>query len=214
MENKKISLKTCLLIVIGILILDQILKIYIKLNFPLTFYGEQAIIDWGWFKLLFIENRGMAWGAKINDFIPFFDDKSAKLFLTLFRIFAIGFIFYWLKNIIKENSNKLLAICLSLILAGAIGNVIDSVFYGYLFTESYFQIAEFSPGNGYEGIFYGNVVDMFQFPLFNWIWPDWFPFVGGKEFTFFEPVFNIADSVITIGITMMIIFNKSFFPKN
>ena len=214
MENKKISLKTCLLIVIGILILDQILKIYIKLNFPLTFYGDQAIIDWGWFKLLFIENRGMAWGAKINDFIPFFDDKSAKLFLTLFRIFAIGFIFYWLKNIIKENSNKLLAICLSLILAGAIGNVIDSVFYGYLFTESYFQIAEFSPGNGYEGIFYGNVVDMFQFPLFNWIWPDWFPFVGGKEFTFFEPVFNIADSVITIGITMMIIFNKSFFPKN
>ena len=214
MENKKISLKTCLLIVIGILILDQILKIYIKLNFPLTFYGEQAIIDWGWFKLLFIENRGMAWGAKINDFIPFFDDKSAKLFLTLFRIFAIGFIFYWLKNIIKENSNKLLAICLSLILAGAIGNVIDSVFYGYLFTESYFQIAEFSPGNGYEGIFYGNVVDMFQFPLFSWIWLDWFPFVGGKEFTFFEPVFNIADSVITIGITMMIIFNKSFFPKN
>ena len=214
MENKKISLKTCLLIVIGILILDQILKIYIKLNFPLTFYGDQAIIDWGWFKLLFIENRGMAWGAKINDFIPFFDDKSAKLFLTLFRIFAIGFIFYWLKNIIKENSNKLLAICLSLILAGAIGNVIDSVFYGYLFTESYFQIAEFSPGNGYEGIFYGNVVDMFQFPLFSWIWPDWFPVVGGKEFTFFEPVFNIADSVITIGITMMIIFNKSFFPKN
>ena len=214
MENKKISLKTCLLIVIGILILDQILKIYIKLNFPLTFYGEQAIIDWGWFKLLFIENRGMAWGAKINDFIPFFDDKSAKLFLTLFRIFAIGFIFYWLKNIIKENSNKLLAICLSLILAGAIGNVIDSVFYGYLFTESYFQIAEFSPGNGYEGIFYGNVVDMFQFPLFSWIWQDWYPFIGGKEFTFFEPVFNIADSVITIGITMMIIFNKSFFPKN
>ena len=103
MENKKISLKTCLLIVIGILILDQILKIYIKLNFPLTFYGEQAIIDWGWFKLLFIENRGMAWGAKINDFIPFFDDKSAKLFLTLFRIFAIGFIFYWLKNIIKKT---------------------------------------------------------------------------------------------------------------
>ena len=214
MENKKISLKTCLLIVCGILILDQILKVYIKLNYPLTFYGEQAIVDWGWFKLLFIENRGMAWGAKINDFIPFFDDKSAKLFLTLFRIVAIGFIFYWLKSIIKENSNKLLAVCLSLILAGAIGNVIDSVFYGYLFTESYFQIAKLSPGNGYEDIFYGNVVDMFQFPLFTWIWPDWFPFFGGKEFTFFEPVFNIADSVITIGITMMIIFNKKFFPKN
>ena len=214
MENKKISLKTCLLIVIGILILDQILKIYIKLNFPLTFYGEQAIIDWGWFKLLFIENRGMAWGAKINDFIPFFDDKSAKLFLTLFRIFAIGFIFYWLKNIIKENSNKLLAICLSLILAGAIGNVIDSVFYGYVFTESYFQVASFAPGEGYSSIFYGNVVDMFQFPIATWTWPSFLPWVGGDEFTFFEPVFNIADSAISIGIFIMLVFNGSFFKEN
>ena len=214
MENKKISLKTCLLIVIGILILDQILKIYIKLNFPLTFYGEQAIIDWGWFKLLFIENRGMAWGAKINDFIPFFDDKSAKLFLTLFRIFAIGFIFYCLKNIIKENSNKLLAICLSLILAGAIGNVIDSVFYGYIFTESYFQVASFAPGEGYSSIFYGNVVDMFQFPIATWTWPSFLPWVGGDEFTFFEPVFNIADSAISIGIFIMLVFNGSFFKEN
>ncbi len=213
MEKKKISLKTCLLIVSGILILDQVLKIYIKLNYSLTFYGEQAIIDWGWFKLLFIENRGMAWGAKLNDFLPFFDDNSAKLILTLFRIVAIGFIFYWLKNIIKENSNKLLAICLSLILAGAIGNVIDSVFYGYLFTESYFEVAKFSPGNGYEDIFYGNVVDMFQFPLFTWTWPNWFPFIAGKEFTFFEPVFNITDSAISIGIFMMIIFNRSFFKN-
>ena len=213
MGKKKISFKTCLLIVSGILILDQVLKIYIKLNYSLTFYGEQAIIDWGWFKLLFIENRGMAWGAKLNDFLPFIDDKSAKLILTLFRIVAIAFIFYWLKNIIKENSNKLLAICLSLILAGAIGNVIDSVFYGYIFTESYFEVAKFSPGNGYEDIFYGNVVDMFQFPLFTWTWPDWLPFLAGEKFTFFEPVFNIADSAISIGIFMMIIFNKSFFKN-
>ena len=214
MKNQKISLYRCLAIVALILFIDQFLKIYIKLNFPLSIYGQEAIFDIGWFKLLFIENKGMAWGAQINDFIPFLTEKSGKLFLTLFRIIAIGFIFYWLKKTISENSSKLFSISLSLILAGAIGNVIDSVFYGYLFTESYFQIAEFSPGNGYEGIFYGNVVDMFQFPLFSWIWPDWFPFVGGKEFTFFEPVFNIADSVITIGITMMIIFNKSFFPKN
>ena len=214
MENRKISLKTCLLIVSGILILDQVLKVYIKLNYSLTFYGEQAIIDWGWFKLLFIENRGMAWGAKLNDFLPFIDDKSAKLILTLFRIVAIGFIFYWLKNIIKENSNKLLAICLSLILAGAIGNVIDSVFYGYMFTESYFEVATLSPGNGYESLFFGNVVDMFQFPLFTWTWPDWIPSIGGNEFTFFEPVFNIADSSISIGIFLMIIFNNKIFPKN
>ena len=214
MENRKISLKTCLLIVSGILILDQVLKVYIKLNYSLTFYGEQAIIDWGWFKLLFIENRGMAWGAKLNDFLPFIDDKSAKLILTLFRIVAIGFIFYWLKNIIKENSNKLLAICLSLILAGAIGNVIDSVFYGYMFTESYFEVATLSPGNGYESLFFGNVVDMFQFPLFTWTWPDWIPSIGGNDFTFFEPVFNIADSSISIGIFLMIIFNNKIFPKN
>ena len=96
---------------------------------------------------------------------------------------------------------------------GAIGNVIDSVFYGYIFTESYFQIASFSPGDGYSSIFYGNVVDMFQFPLFTWTWPAFVPFVGGNEFTFFEPVFNIADSVISIGIFIMIIFNKSFFKE-
>ena len=213
MKIKKFNLSKYFLIVFGIILADQILKVYIKLNYSLTFYGDPAIIDYGWFRLLFIENRGMAWGAKLNDFIPFIDDKFAKLFLTLFRIVAIGFIFYWLKNIIKVNSNKLLAICLSLILAGAIGNVIDSVFYGYIFTESYFEIAKFSPGNGYEDIFYGNVVDMFQFPLFTWTWPDWFPFLAGEEFTFFEPVFNIADSAISIGIFMMIIFNKSFFKN-
>ncbi len=101
-----------------------------------------------------------------------------------------------------------------MILAGAIGNVIDSVFYGYLFTESYFEVATLSPGNGYESLFFGNVVDMFQFPLFTWTWPDWIPSIGGNEFTFFEPVFNIADSSISIGIFLMIIFNNKIFPKN
>jgi signal peptidase II len=156
----------------------------------------------------------MAWGAQISDFIPFISEENGKLFLTLFRIVAIGFIFYWLKKTIEDNSSKLFSISLSLILAGAIGNVIDSVFYGYFFTESYFQIASFSPGNGYSSIFYGNVVDMFQFPLFTWTWPSFLPFIGGNEFTFFEPVFNIADSAISIGIFMMIIFNKTFFKEN
>jgi signal peptidase II len=156
----------------------------------------------------------MAWGAKLNDFIPFIDDKFAKLFLTLFRIVAIGFIFYWLRKSIKEGANSILKISLALILAGAIGNVIDSVFYGYLFTESYFEVATLSPGNGYESLFFGNVVDMFQFPLFTWTWPDWIPSIGGNEFTFFEPVFNIADSSISIGIFLMIIFNNKIFPKN
>jgi len=214
MRIKKLNLSKYFLIVFGIILADQILKVYIKLNYSLTFYGDSAILDYGWFRLLFIENRGMAWGAKLNDFIPFIDDKFAKLFLTLFRIIAIGFIFYWLKKSIKEGSNSILKISLALILAGATGNVIDSVFYGYLFTESYFEVATLSPGNGYESLFFGNVVDMFQFPLFTWTWPDWIPSIGGNDFTFFEPVFNIADSSISIGIFLMIIFNNKIFSKN
>ena len=140
-------------------------------------------------------------GAKLNDFIPFIDDKFAKLFLTLFRIVAIGFIFIGSENPSKK-ANSILKISLALILAGAIGNVIDSVFYGYLFTESYFEVATLSPGNGYESLFFGNVVDMFQFPLFTWTWPDWIPSIGGNEFTFFEPVFNIADSSISIEFSL------------
>ena len=133
------------LIVFLILVVDQVSKIYIKLNFPLTLYGELPLFDLGWFKLLFIENKGMAWGATINDFIPFISERNGKLFLTLFRMVAVTFIFYWLYNSIKQNANKLLVISLSLILAGAIGNIIDSVFYGYLFTNSYYNIAQFSP---------------------------------------------------------------------
>ena len=207
------TLKKSLLIVFLILVVDQVSKIYIKLNFPLTLYGELPLFDLGWFKLLFIENKGMAWGATINDFIPFISERNGKLFLTLFRMVAVTFIFYWLYNSIKQNANKLLVISLSLILAGAIGNIIDSVFYGYLFTNSYYNIAQFSPGNGYESFFYGHVVDMLQFPMFSWEWPHWIPYFGGESFTFFEPVFNIADSVISIGIFIMIVFNKSFFKE-
>ena len=208
------TLKKSLLIVFLILVVDQASKIYIKLNFPLTLYGELPLFDLGWFKLLFIENKGMAWGATINDFIPFISEKNGKLFLTLFRMVAVTFIFYWLYNSIKQNANKLLVISLSLILAGAIGNIIDSVFYGYLFTNSYYNIAQFSPGNGYESLFYGHVVDMLQFPMFSWEWPHWIPYFGGESFTFFEPVFNIADSAISIGVGIMLVFNRKIYPEN
>ena len=208
------TLKKSLLIVFLILIVDQVSKIYIKLNFPLTLYGELPLFDLGWFKLLFIENKGMAWGATINDFIPFISERNGKLFLTLFRMVAVTFIFYWLYNSIKQNANKLLVISLSLILAGAIGNIIDSVFYGYLFTNSYYNIAQFSPGNGYESFFYGHVVDMLQFPMFSWEWPSWIPYFGGESFTFFEPVFNIADSAISIGVGIMLVFNRKIYPEN
>ena len=208
------TLKKSLLIVFLILVVDQVSKIYIKLNFPLTLYGELPLFDLGWFKLLFIENKGMAWGATINDFIPFISERNGKLFLTLFRMVAVTFIFYWLYNSIKQNANKLLVISLSLILAGAIGNIIDSVFYGYLFTNSYYNIAQFSPGNGYESLFYGHVVDMLQFPMFSWEWPSWIPYFGGESFTFFEPVFNIADSAISIGVGIMLVFNRKIYPEN
>ncbi len=208
------TLKKSLLIVFLILVVDQVSKIYIKLNFPLTLYGELPLFDLGWFKLLFIENKGMAWGATINDFIPFISERNGKLFLTLFRMVAVTFIFYWLYNSIKQNANKLLVISLSLILAGAIGNIIDSVFYGYLFSNSYYNIAQFSPGNGYESFFYGHVVDMLQFPMFSWEWPSWIPYFGGESFTFFEPVFNIADSAISIGVGIMLVFNRKIYPEN
>ena len=208
------SLKKSILLILLILILDQISKVYIKLNFPLTLYGQAAMLDWGWFKILFVENKGMAWGAKISDFIPFISDETGKLLLTSFRIFAVPIIFYWLYDSIQKKESKLLTLSISLILAGAIGNLIDSVFYGYLFTDSYLNVATFSPGNGYEKLFFGNVVDMLQFPLFEWYWPEWIPFIGGNYFTFFDPVFNLADTSISTGIGIMIVFYKKVFPQN
>ncbi|MDG1830810.1 MAG: lipoprotein signal peptidase [Flavobacteriaceae bacterium] len=204
--NKSISIILC------VLIIDQLSKVYIKLHFPLTLYGDASLLDWGWFKILFIENKGMAWGAKISDFIPIISEKSGKLILTLFRILAVPLIFYWLYDSIKKKETKLLIISISLVLAGAIGNLIDSVFYGFLFTDSYLNVAVFSPGNGYESVFYGHVVDMLQFPMFTWNWPSWIPYIGGESFTFFEPVFNIADTAISTGVGIMIVFNKKVFP--
>ena len=206
------TLNKSILIILFILIIDQISKVYVKLHFPLTLYGDASLLDWGWFKIIFVENKGMAWGAKISDFIPIISERSGKLILTLFRMFAVPLIFYWLYDSIKKKETKLLTISISLVLAGAIGNLIDSVFYGFLFTDSYLHVAIFSPGNGYESIFYGHVVDMLQFPMFTWDWPSWIPYVGGESFTFFEPVFNIADTAISIGVGIMIVFNKKVFP--
>jgi signal peptidase II len=169
-------------------------------------------MDWGWFKILFVENKGMAWGAKISDFLPFISERVGKLVLTLVRIMAVPLIFYWLNDSIKKRENNLLIISVSLVLAGAIGNLIDSIFYGYLFTDSYLNVALFNPGSGYESLLYGHVVDMLQFPMFTWEWPNWIPFFGGESFTFFEPVFNVADTAISTGVGIMIVFNKRIFP--
>ena len=207
---KKLDIKKGFIFVLILLFFDQFLKFYIKLNFPLTLYGQPAIIDLGFFKLLFIENEGMAMGARLNNIFPFLSDYSAKLSLTMFRLIAVVGIGYWLISALKNNKSNLFKITLCLIFAGALGNIIDSVFYGQWFSSSYGQVATFLPETGYAPIFFGNVVDMLQFPIVTWIWPQWLPFIGGQSFTFFEYVFNFADAYISTGVLILIFFNKRF----
>ena len=205
---KNIDAKKSLVLILALIFLDQVVNLYIKLNYPLTIFGELPIIDIGFFKLLFIENKGMAMGASLNTLLPFLDDNTAKLILTLFRIAACIGLGFWLRNMIKKRASKLLIFCLCLILAGAIGNLIDSVFYGIIFSSSYGQVATLFPDVGYAPLFYGSVVDMIQFPLATWIWPEWLPVIGGQEYTFFEYVFNLADSYISTGVLLLLIFNN------
>ena len=209
----KINLKSALYIIFTIIFLDQISKIYIKLNFPLTLYGDDAILDYGFFKLLFVENKGMAWGTKLSDFIPFLNDEISKLLLSLIRIVAIFFLGYWIKKSLQEKTSNSFLLSLCLIFSGAVGNLIDSVFYGVIFSHSYGQVATFLPKDGYAPFFFGHVVDMLQFPIASWTWPKWIPFIGGEPYTFFEYVFNLADSSISLGIAIIIFFNRKFLTN-
>ena len=209
----KINLKRALYIIFAVILLDQFSKIYIKLNFPLTLYGDDAILDYGFFKLLFIENKGMAWGTKLSDFIPFLDDEISKLLLSIIRIVAIFFLGYWIKKSLQEKTSNSFLLSLCLIFAGAVGNLLDSIFYGAIFSHSYGQVATFLPDKGYAPFFFGHVVDMLQFPILTWIWPKWIPFVGGEPYTFFEYVFNLADSSISLGIAIIIFFNRKFLTN-
>ena len=209
-----INLTTAIAIVLVLLLMDQASKFFIKLNYPLSLYGNSAIVDWGFFKLLFVENKGMAMGTKLNDIFPFFSDKTAKLVLTIFRLFAIAGIGYWLWDNIRKQTSNLFRWALCLIFAGALGNILDSVFYGLIFSHSYGQVATLFPeGGGYAPIFQGHVVDMLQFPLVSWNWPNWIPWIGGEHYTFFQYVFNIADTAISIGVGILIVFNKKIFGQ-
>ena len=167
-----------------VLLVDQISKIYIKTHFIL---GESVTV-FNWFKILFIENEGAAWGTKLSDLLPV-SETSGKLVLTIFRLFAIIGIGYWLWDIIRKEAPKTLILAVSLIFAGALGNIIDSVFYGILFNDSVGQVATLLPDTPYGKLFYGKVVDMLYFPMIDTTWPDWVPSLGGKNFRFFEPVF-------------------------
>lgn len=205
------SLRKSTLIILIVLLIDQISKIYIKMNFQL----QEDVTVFSWFKIVFVENDGMAWGTTLSDIFSFIKDKTAKLILTLFRIVAICGIGYWLYDVIKKQKTKTLIFAISLIFAGALGNILDSVFYGVLFSDSFGQVATFLPeSGGYAGVFYGSVVDMLHFPLFSGVLPDWIPFFGGKYISFFDPVFNIADVAISTGIGILIVFNKKAFNNN
>ncbi len=204
------SLKKSIILIIIILLIDQISKIYIKTHFAL----HENVEVFSWFKIYFIENDGMAWGTKISDFVSFISDRTAKVALTVFRVIAIFGIGYWLYDVTKKQGSKILILAIALIFAGALGNIIDSVFYGVLFDDSYNQVAQFMPDTGgYDGLLHGKVVDMLYFPLFEIDLPQWFPFYGGKRFNFFEPVFNIADMAISTGFIILIVFNKKAFSK-
>ena len=205
------TLRKTSLIIIAILLIDQISKIYIKTHFVI---GQSELV-FDWFQIHFVENDGMAWGTKISDFISFISDRTAKLILTIFRIVAVTGIGFWLYNTIKKEAPKTLIFAIALIFAGALGNIIDSVFYGVVFSDSYSTIAEaFPKGGGYDKLFYGKVVDMLHFPIWSGKISESIPLIGGRHFSFFDPVFNIADVAISTGIGILLFFNKSAFSKN
>ncbi len=202
----KLSRRVKLLIIVFLILLaDQTLKIWIKTNLSL---GDEIIVFRNWFILHFVENNGMAFGFE-------FAGEYGKMFLSIFRIIAVIAIGWYLLKLAKQKEVPFgFLVCLALIFSGAIGNIIDSMFYGMIFNHSYGQVANIFPeGGGYAGFLHGRVVDMFYFPLMDGFYPDWIPYLGGREFVFFRPVFNIADSSITVGIFSILIFYRNYFGK-
>ena len=196
-NNKTFKAWMAVAIVVAILLIDQIIKIEVKTNMTL---GEAKRVT-DWFYIEFIENNGMAYGMKFIN----------KLVLSLFRLFAIGFIGYYLAKIIKKNVAPLgYIVLIALVLAGAAGNLIDCLFYGLIFDASTpFTVSQFVPfGEGYSTFLHGKVVDMFYFPIIQTTWPEWVPYFGGSEYVFFSPVFNFADACISVGVVALLLFYR------
>jgi signal peptidase II len=194
--------KKSVLFILLILLVDQVLKIWVKTHMTI---GQEIHLFGNWGLLHFIENNGMAFGMEMGG-------KPGKLILSVFRIAAIFGIGWFLSSLIRKKANPELILAVSAILAGAAGNILDSAFYGMIFSESYNQHAIlFPPGGGYSSFLHGRVVDMFYFPVINTHWPQWSPFRPGESFVFFRPVFNVADSSITCGVTAIILFQKRMF---
>jgi signal peptidase II len=214
---RSLRLKHVVFIIAAIIVVDQALKIWIKTTYPT---GEVIrVFGMNWARLNFIENPGMAWGWK-------FGNETGKMILTLFRLAAVIFGTWYLGHIVKKQYRRGFIVCAALIYAGALGNLIDSMFYGMIFDNglhydsvisdyrSYAGVAHFS-SHGYSSFLHGSVVDMLYFPIFeDKYFPSWFPFVGGDKFTFFSPIFNIADASISAGVITLLLFQKRFFKKN
>ena len=195
-KNKRLTLS--LAILIFAIVADQIIKFAVKLSM----FKHESIRVFDWFYIYFTENRGMAFGMELFD----------KLFLTSFRLVAVAFITYYLFKIIKNAKFPTgYIVCIALVLSGAIGNLIDSIFYGEIFTDSDGRIAEIVEwGKGYGEFLHGHVVDMFYFPLFGFDWPEWMPFVGGEHFIFFSPIFNFADACVSCGMIAILFFYSKY----
>lgn len=211
------KLRSAFAIIFIILLIDQAVKIYIKTSFPT---GEVVrVMGMDWFRIHFIENPGMAWGMQLGN-------ETGKVILTVFRLLAVIAGTWYIAKIVKEKYHIGFIICAALIYAGAAGNLIDSLFYGLFFDKGlhfdasinqyiyYDGVANLTTQGGYGRFLHGSVVDMFYFPMINGHYPNWFPWIGGKSFEFFSPIFNVADASISVGIITLLIFQKRFMKKN
>jgi signal peptidase II len=211
-----VKLRNVIFIILIIILIDQFLKIWIKTTYPT---GEVVrVFGMDWFRLHFIENPGMAWGWK-------FGNEGGKMVLTLFRLAAVIFGTWYLGRIVKQKYTRGFIVCAALIYAGALGNLLDSMFYGMIFDKGlhydaalndyvpYSGVASLS-SDGYSSFLHGSVVDMLYFPMIDSTYPSWFPFIGGDDFTFFSPIFNIADASISVGVITLLFFQKRFLKKH